>query len=171
MMYRQSAEYVARDALAPKGKPHHMPHTPLIGDTHGRMFRQGCHHQVPGTTTGTTNAAAGDCGVEPSATFVAAPPRGTSSRLGETAPRRGNQKKRYPVGPTSGGVIRPRYWFTMVISTEDQGKPTPLLREPSQALQQFWRNLRGTRGRVGSAWKMSRSNYQCGGVICDPATE
>ena len=55
---------------------------------HGRMFRQGCHHQAPGTTTGTTHAAAVGCGVEPSVACAAAPPKGTNSRLGKKAHRK-----------------------------------------------------------------------------------
>ena len=61
---------------------------------HGRMFRQGCHHQAPGTTTGTTHAAAVGCGVEPSVACAAAPPKGTNSRLGKKAPRRGEPTKK-----------------------------------------------------------------------------
>ena len=49
---------------------------------HGRMSRQCCHHQAPGTTTGTTHAAAVGCGVEPSVACATAPPKGTNSRLG-----------------------------------------------------------------------------------------
>ena len=53
------------------------------------LFRQGCHHQAPGTTTGTTNAATTDCGVEPSAASAAAPPQGDELSIGGEPPEGG----------------------------------------------------------------------------------
>ena len=78
---------------------------------HGRMFRQGCHHQAPGTTTGTTHAAAVGCGVEPSVACAAAPPKGTNSRLGKKAPRRGEPKKRITGRKLPDGEVRAQCMF------------------------------------------------------------
>ena len=61
---------------------------------HGRMFRQGCHHQAPGTITGTTHAAAVGCGVEPSVACAAAPPQGDELSIGEEGPPKGGTKKK-----------------------------------------------------------------------------
>ena len=54
------------------------------------------------STTGTTHAAAVGCGVEPSVACAAAPPKGTNSRLGKKAPRRGEPTK------TNRGAEAPR---------------------------------------------------------------
>ena len=61
---------------------------------HGRMFRQGCHHQAPGTTTGTTHAAAVGCGVEPSVACATAPPRGRTLDWGRKPPEGGDQQNK-----------------------------------------------------------------------------
>ena len=58
------------------------------------LFRQGCHHQAPGTTTGTTNSERLGFEVGLPTAFAVAPPNGTSPRLGEhMPPAGGNQKK------------------------------------------------------------------------------
>ena len=59
------------------------------------LFRQGCHHQAPGTTAGTTNSEGLDFEVGLSTAFAVAAPNGTSLRLGEhMPPARGNQQKK-----------------------------------------------------------------------------
>ena len=46
------------------------------------------HQQAPGTTTGTTHAAAIGCGLELSTACQAISPRGATSRLGQQPPRK-----------------------------------------------------------------------------------
>ena len=149
------------------------------------MFRQGCHHQAPGTTTGTTSAAAMGWGWGSPLPLTRQPPtQGDELSIGEKAPLRGNQKKvarwHIPDGGAirprhlaypDGGVIRPRYSNTLVFNVKNRGDITPREREPAMATACNWRNLRGTRGTVHVLLKVRRSNSHYGGVINDPAAE
>ena len=66
------------------------------------LFRQGCHHQAPGTTTGTTNIQRLDFEVGLSTAFAVARPVGKSPRSGEhMPPRRGEPTKK-----GGGGGVR-----------------------------------------------------------------
>ena len=60
----------------------------------GRMFRQGCHHQAPGTTTGTTNSEGLGFEVGLSTAFAVAPPTGRALDWGNTCPPQGGTNKK-----------------------------------------------------------------------------
>ena len=103
------------------------------------LFRQGCHRQAPGTTTGTTSFTRREhtwCGVL--CCHCSSPPRGRTHERGDS-PRRGTKKKmdrlsgsRHPKGSShkklhnSGQPPPPSPGFLLRLQQEPASSPTLL---------------------------------------------